>query len=287
MTSTLAPRQTHATPATPKSTWSASADLAARYLAARARSLIAWALGILGFTLLIVAIYPTVRDSENFSAAVEDYPDAIKEFLGGEAAFDLASGPGFLNAEMYSLMLPLLLAFVAVGIGASLGGDQESGLMDVVLANPISRAGVVMAKTITLIVSVVGLAAIVGVSVLAFDPVVDLGIGVSNVMAATVATSLLVIFHGLVAAAVGALTGRRSAAIGVAVTVFAAGYILNGLGGLVSWLEPLRPISPYHHAVGGNPLLEGWNATGFAVLAAMSVATFAATIVAFERRDIT
>lgn len=81
-------------------------------------------------------------------------------------------------------------------------------------------------------------------------------------------------------------TGSRSAAIGVATAIFAAGYLLTALGGLVRWLESARVISPYHHAVGGNPLVEGWPLAGFGLLVLECLVALAVAIFLFDRRDL-
>ena len=105
-------------------------------------------------------------------------------------------------------------------------------------------------------------------------------------LTASIATFLLVALHGLLALLVGAASGHRSTAIGASVAVFAAGYLLNGLGGLVDWLEPFRVLSPYHHALGTNPLLDGWALDNLAVLVVLCAVSFAAALWVFDRRDL-
>ena len=227
-----------------------------RFLADRRKGLAGWAVGLAAYTVLMVSFYPTIRDSPSLALAIDEYPDVMKEFLGGEASFDLSSGPGFVNAELYSLMLPLLLSVFAIGFGASMGADQRSGLMDLLLSHPISRVRLVVEKMVAMVAGVAALAAVVFVTLIGAGAVIDLGISLSNLVAATVGVVLLVSLHGLIAMAVGAATGRRSAAIGAATTFLAAGYVFSGLGGLVDWLEPVRSVSPYDRAGRNESLAE-------------------------------
>lgn len=263
-----------------------SLKLVQRFLADRRRGLTGWAIGLAAYTVLIVSFYPMIRDSASMAQAIEEYPDAMKEFLGGEASFNMSSGPGFLNAELYSVMLPILLSVFAIGFGASMGADQRSGVMDLLLSHPISRGRIVVEKVIAMVAGVSGLATVVFATVIAAGLVIDLGIGISNLVAATVGVVLLVSLHGLIAMAVGAATGRRSAAIGTATTLLAAGYVFSGLGGLVDWLEPVRSLTPYYRAIGTSPLLNGWAIGSLAYLLALGGAILFATMVLFERRDI-
>ncbi len=64
-----------------------------RSLRDRRRSLTGWALGIAVYVGLIVAFWPSIRGSSEISKAIENYPDVMKEFFGGAAAFDYAT-PG-------------------------------------------------------------------------------------------------------------------------------------------------------------------------------------------------
>lgn len=263
-----------------------STELAERFFADRIRSTIGWVLGLGLYTALIVSFFPSISGSESYEAALEDYPDALKEFFGGDAGFQLTTGPGFINAQLFSFMVPLLLAVVAIGYGAALGGEQQSGLIDLVLANPIRRRRVILERAGAMLTTVVLLAVTVLVVVAALGPIVNLGIGLNRLTAATVATVLVVMFHGLVALAVAGATGSRSVAVGSATVVFAAGYLLNALSGLVGWLEPLRVLSPYYHAVGPLPLLDGWAPANLGVLVVLCGAAVGAGVVLFERRDL-
>ena len=76
-------------------------------------------------------------------------------------------------------------------------------------------------------------------------------------------------------------------AIGVGTALFAASYLLVGLAGLVSWIEPLRVLSPLYHATGTQPIRNGLPAGNYAVLAALCIATAIGAVIAFDRHDLT
>jgi len=265
---------------------STAVPFTARALADRSTSLGVWAFCLSAYAVLIVSIYPTVRDSAGFSQAFDEYPDALKEFLGGSSAFDITSGVGFVTAELYSLMLPLLLGIVAIGFGAGLGADQQTGLMELILSSPVSRRRIVLERTLAMLTTVSILAATTMATIAVSSVAVDLGIGVGNLAAAAVSVTLFVSIHGSVAMAVGAATGSRSAAIGIATALFASSYLLSALGGLVDWLEPARVVSLYHHAIGSNPLGNGWSIGDLGVLGAGFATAAAIAVTLFERRDI-
>lgn len=261
-------------------------ELAERFFVDRLRGLLAWVAGLVAYCLLIVAVFPSIRDSAGYEAAIEDYPDALMEFFGGADGVQLTTGPGFVNAQLYSLIVPLLLAIVAIGAGASLAADERSGLLDLILANPVRRRRVVLERAAAMTATQLVLAATVLVVVVGVGALVDLGVGIGPLVAASTATVLLVVFHGFVALAVAAATGSRSVAIGTATVIFAGGYLLNALAGIVEALDRFRVLSPYHHAIGTTPVVDGWAPANLAVLVALVVAALATAVAAFDRRDL-
>ncbi len=261
-------------------------NLTTRFLIERYRGLVGWSIGLTAYSVLVVSLFPLIRDSPAFGAALDDYPEGLKELLGGDAGFDLTSGPGFLGAELYYLILPLLLAVVAIGYGASFGAEQENGLVDLILANPIPRRRLVLERALAIAVAVVILILVVVVAVLVSGAIVELGVGLGNLIAASAAVVLLVLVHGMAALAAAAIGGRRSIAVGVATVLFAAGYLLNVGAGFVGWLEPINRLSPYAQATGSSPLSNGWAPVDLLVMAVEAAVLLAVAIVGFDRRDL-
>jgi ABC-2 type transport system permease protein len=89
-----------------------------------------------------------------------------------------------------------------------------------------------------------------------------------------------------VALALGAGTGRRALASGVAAGVGVFGWLINGFAPLVSALDWLRYLSPFYYYAGHDPLTQGIDAGDLAVLGVVAVALAAVGMLAFERRDL-
>jgi ABC-2 type transport system permease protein len=252
----------------------------------RRRGLIGWALGIAAYVVLQTSFYPSVQDSQ-LQRAIARYPKELKAFFGGAQSFDFSTGRGYLDVELFSLVVPALLVIAAIGFGAAaLAGEQEGGTLELLLANPLTRRRVVLEKTIGLGVTVTVLAIVVFVALTVMNPIVDLGVGLADLGAACLGAALVGFGFGMVAMLVGAASSSRAVAIGVPAALFVASYLLVGLAGLVAWLEPFRIVSPLHHATGTHPLTNGLPVANFALLAAWCVAAVVATGAVFERRDL-
>jgi len=262
-------------------------EIASRALRDRRRGLVGWALGIAAYMALIVVVWPSIRGSSELTKALHDYPDALKELFGGAESFSFSTAAAYLNAELFSLMVPLLLVVFAIGFGAStLAGEEEHGLLDLVLSQPVARSRVVLEKAFSLVVEVVVLALVVAVTILVVGAFVDLGVGVGNLAAACAGAALVAVCFGVLALFVGAVSGSRATAIGVSAALFAAGYLVQALAGLVDALRPVRWVSPLYLANGSFPVRDGLPLPQDLVLVVVAVALGAASIAVFTRRDL-
>jgi ABC-2 type transport system permease protein len=258
-----------------------------RSLRDRRRSLTSWAIGIGSYVALIVAFWPSIRGASELSSAIENYPEAMKEFFGGAASFDYSRPGGFLNTQLFSMLLPLLLGAFAVGYGAStLAGEQQNGQLDLVLALPLARARIVRQKALAVTAGVVLLTLLSAAVILGVGALVDLDIAVARVAAACLGTGLVALVHGLLALAIGAATGNRALAFGVSSAVFVAGYLVQALSGLVDAVKSLRSLSPLYHANGTVPINTGLPVWHHLLLVALCALLAAVAIHRFERLDV-
>jgi ABC-2 type transport system permease protein len=253
----------------------------------RRRSLIGWGVGIGAYVALIVAFWPSIRGSSEISKAIENYPDAMKEFFGGAAAFDYTRPGGFLNTQLFSLILPLLIAVFAIGFGASaLAGEQRASQLELELALPIARSRIVTQKAIALVAGVTALGLLSVLVILAVGAFVDLDIATADIAAACAGAVLVALIHGLLALAVGAGTGNRALSLGVSTAMFVTGYLVQALSGLVDAVKPFRWLSPLYHANGTIPISNGFPVAHDLLLVAVSGLLAITAVQLFEHRDV-
>jgi ABC-type Na+ transport system ATPase subunit NatA len=122
-------------------------ELLRRAVGDRARTLGGWLIGIAAYIALIVAVFPSIHGSKQFDDLLKQYPDVLKSFLGIGDTLSITSGPGFVETELFSLMLPLLALVLAIGVGAAtIAGEEEQGLLELVVSAPVSRRVVIGSK---------------------------------------------------------------------------------------------------------------------------------------------
>ena len=232
------------------------------------------------------AIFPSIQGSPDFSKLVENYPDVLKQFFGLGQGGDITTGAGYLDIELFSLMLPIFVLVLAIGSGArTFAGEEDAGRLELVLAYPLRRRSAVLAKGAAVAAEVLAVCVAAGIALVVLDPIVGLDLSTSSLGEALVGLAALGLLHGWLALSVGAAVPSRALAIGVPAALAASGYLVNGLHGLAGWLDPFRFLSPFW-LVSSSPLRSGVQGWGLAAVLVVAVVVLAAGSVLVERRDL-
>jgi ABC-2 type transport system permease protein len=196
------------------------------------------------------------------------------------------TGSGFLNGELYSLMLPILFLVYGIGRGArSIAGEEEAGTLEVLLTTRVSPTSLVLHRAAALAVATLGLGVVLFLAVMVCSPVFGLAIPAGEAAAGSLAMVLLGVEFGWLALAVSAVTGRHVVATAVASAAAVAAYLLYAAGGLVEALQSWQGLSPFDQALAGGPLGGGiqW---AFLWMPAAAAVFVAVALPLFDRRDI-
>ena len=225
-------------------------------------------------------IYPAYRDSlKDFQ-----YPDAFKALIGESGS--IASPQGFLSVEFFS-WVPLMTITLAIIAGTgTLAGEEATGTLDVLLAQPIKRSRLVVSKG-------AGLAAALCLATLACYPAFPLtklfvDFPLSNARIAAGVVNMLpvtLLYLALSMALAAALPSRGTASL-VAIAAVVGAYFLNTIGAAADVVEPLRRASPFYWSDGSYALAHGFPWLRAMGLLAVAAVLFGACLWFFERRDI-
>lgn len=248
---------------------------------------IAWyAGGIAVFMLVMTSFFPTVRNNaEQFRQMLAAYPEVmVKAFR----VTDMTTLTGFLGAEVFSALWPLIAAiFVILAGAATVAQEVERGTVEFWLSVPERRWRLLLAKVA---------AVYVGVIVITAATIGALTIGVALVGESVPVAGFLAL--GAVLAAFGIAIGGyavlcssfandRGKAAGLAAgltLLFYVASIVSGLSARWSWLEHITIFTAFQPQQalesGQVPLL------GTLALLAIGVAGVGGAAAIFERRDI-
>lgn len=248
------------------------------------RSTLAWAVGLAGACFLYLPLYPSIGGSAQMQAMVDSLPAEMTKALNYD---HIATGPGYTQATLYGLLGFLLMTIASVAWGAAaVGGDEESGQLELTLAHGVRRVQVVLERSLALALRIVLLSAWVFLMVWFLNEPAQLGIRLENLFGAAVLFVCLALLSGTAALCAGAATGRRTAGTSAGAAVGVLGYVFNAVGRQSEDVEWLLNLSPYHWAYGNTPVANGadWSAAGW--LWALSLALVMVAAAALERRDV-
>lgn len=225
----------------------------------RRRGVLWWSVAIAALTMITAASYPAVKDAGSvFDQLMEEMPEGMLELFGAEGG--ITSPAGYLNSQLYSNILPILLLVYGIGMAAwTVSGTEREGTLEPLLANPVSRSRVALerfagtALLLTVPVAVATILLIATRSAFELD-----ALGVSELISVGVGTYLLVLLFVALTYAVGAATGSRSAAFAAGAGAAAATYVIFGLASFVDFFRNVRWVSPWHWFLDNSPLTEGW-----------------------------
>jgi ABC-2 type transport system permease protein len=251
-----------------------------RGLRDRRRAPLTWGGSIGALCAFEVAIWPSIEGS--IGKAIKGYPKGLKEAFG---IAQLDTVEAYLDAEMFSLILPLAIAFLAVrSVVALLTAAEEQHYLDTLLAAPIPRrvlAGGAVGITALVVAAVL---VVVGCVTWIVGSVAGAGISAGPLTAGLVAVwSLAMLFAGLATLAAGFLH-RSTAVTALAMGAAVAMYVIDLVGKLAEGAAPLRWASAFKYY--DSPLRDGIDPLACAGLLAVGLACAALGAVLFDRRDV-
>ena len=240
----------------------------------------------MSYVAVIAAIFPSIESNPELDKLIASYPDVLKSLFGIAEGGSLTSGAGYLDVELFSFMLPLLVMVLAIGSGArTFAGEEDAGRLELVLAYPVRRRSAVLAKGLAVAGEVLAVCAATGLALLVLDPIFGLDLSFCHTASAIASLLALGLLSGWLALGVGAATSSRALAIGIPAGFAAAAYLVNGLHDLAGWVDPFRFLSPFW-LVGSSPLQNGADGWGVLAVLVAALGVLIAGSLLVERRDL-
>jgi ABC-2 type transport system permease protein len=245
--------------------------------------MLGWGLSIGALGLLLIPFYDVfLEQQESMLQLIEGYPKALLAFFGDISNF--FSPAGYLDT--YLSFLPPIVGIFGVLAGSGLvARDEESGRLDLVLAQPVGRSALFFGRVVALVVAAVGITALswLGFSVTLGSTALDLTWG--EMARPFLSLLMQMLTYGALALLLSMLLPSRGLAGSVAGLLMVASYFLSSLSKVNKDLEIVAQLLPHHYYQSGGAV-EGLNLTWlFGLLAASAVLALLAWVL-FLRRDI-
>lgn len=247
-------------------------------------SIIGWAVGIGVYGLLMAFFYPSmVGLGDMTDEFIAMFPEAIFAFF--ENLYMIGTPMGYLDVYYFSY-LHLVIGILAVSAGAGLlAGDEEKGILDLVLAHPVSRTGLFFGRLLGLVTALV---LILMVSWLTWVlPASTVGLELSpleflfpflTLLAVLLLFAAIALFLSMV------LPSARAASMATG-ALLVGNYLLLGLANIDERLEAVSSYTPLYYYQGGAAV-EGLHGGWLAGLLAAALLVTAGAWFLFLRREI-
>ncbi len=256
----------------------------------RRTALIWWTIGSLVLTVVILALFPSIQDkAAQMNQVINQLPEGIREMkAGGVGHVDVGDPAQFLNSQLFYITLPMVWIIMAITRGSGiLGRDEQDGTLEVLLARPISRSHLLLAKAAALIAEMLIVAGITCLAIVLLAPQFKLNVGAGHLLLASLFTAAFSLSFGVIAFALQAASSlTKRAATAVAVAISFGGYLIASLSPMTDWLKIPSKLVPFHYF---DPLaiLHGQVGRGLILyLFVVYVAGLMVGVLGFQRRDI-
>jgi ABC-2 type transport system permease protein len=245
--------------------------------------MIGWGIGLALYGLLMASLFDSIAGIEGFEEMIAQYPPELTAFFGDMLAS--TTPKGYIDIY-YFIYMPIIIGIFAAVVGAGLlVSDEEKGILDLVMAHPLSRTSLFWGRflgflVVTVVILLVGwLSWLIPTAGTGFDltwiellrPFVPL-------------FAVLVLFGNLALLLSLLLPSVRVAAM-ISGGLLVANYLLVGLSNMNEDLKAIMEFSPLHYYQGGQAVSD----VNFAWLAGLLGVALLFALLAwwrFQRRDI-
>ena len=238
------------------------------------------AIGLIAVMAAVGALFPAV----GHSIGKLDVPKSVDNLLGGA---DYGTVTGWFRSEIAVIYGPLVIGALAItGASAATAGEEEDRILALVLAYPIRRSRLVIAKAAAIAAVVLIVAFAIWIGLIVGVALAGGGITIAHITALAVQLAFFGLGTGALAIALAAGTGRRSLATGIAAGAAVLGWLINSFAPLVGALTWLKYLSLFYYYAGRDPLTRGIDILGLIVLGLVTLVLMAIAVVSIQRRDL-
>ncbi len=241
-----------------------------------------WAIAAVSISLFLLFGMSVYREID--LSVYTSLPEAFRSLIGIGDDIDVG---GLAINVMFGTWGALVVAAIALVMGAAaIAGEERDGTMDMLLSNPKSRTFVLLSKTGALVMLAALATVALWIPVHPMAAFLGVEIGGLDVEALTLHLFVNAVFYGLLATAVGAMTGNKGTATGVTTAIMVLSFFAVGFLPLVEGGEGVRKVLPWYYFDGSDPVNNGVAWGHVALLVSASVFFLVVSIIGFNRRDL-
>jgi ABC-2 type transport system permease protein len=250
----------------------------------RRGQLIGWGIGVFLYGLMMSSFFANIKEiGDQMQELLDSYPPQLLAFFPSIEEF--ATPIGYLDTYFFAYM-PLIIGIFAIGAGAGLlVSDEEKGILDLVMAHPVSRSSLFWGRvlgfiTVMILILLIGW---IGWLIPAENAGLDLS-AIEFLLPFLPLFANLLIFGSLALLLSMVLPSVRMAG-GLGGALLVANFLLVGISNINTDFEPLYEVTPFYFTQGAKAI-ENLDWGAFLGLLGVSFLFMILAWWRFQRRDI-
>ena len=245
--------------------------------------IIGWSVGLALYTVLMAGIYEDIAQID-MNAMLEYYPAEMMAFFG-DAIQSLNTPWGYLDTYFFNYMTIILGIFVVGACAGLLVGDEERGILDLVLAHPVSRSSLFLGRLLGFTTALILILAVCWLCWVLPSGSTGMDLTWIEFLRPFVSLVSPLLLFGMLALLLSMLLPASKVAGMVTGGLLVGNYLVVGLANINEDLKAIVEYTPLHFYQGGKAVTSlnwGW----FGGLMAVAVLLTLAAWLFFQRRDI-
>lgn len=245
--------------------------------------IIGWSIGIGLYGLMMVSLFDTILEIEGFEEIIKQYPKELMGFFGD--MMELTTPRGYMDTYFFSYMSIIIGIFIIGTAAKLLVGDEEAGILDLVLAYPVSRTKLFWGRVLAFILAVL---IILGVGWISWaipsgNTTMDLT-WLEFLLPFFPLFAILFLFGTLTLLFTMFLPAGRTAGM-LAGALLVGNFLMDGLANMNDNLKEIVKYLPLHYYEGGQAI-EGVDWNKFLGLTGVALLFLLVSWYLFEKREI-
>jgi len=247
--------------------------------------IIGWSIGLGLYSLLMIFMYDAVLEIMGVEELLSAYPPEMMAFIGVTDIFAIMTPAGYLDAYFFTYMTVIIGIFIIGAAGAMLVGDEERGVLDLVLAHPISRASLFASRALALITATIMILLVCWLSWAVPSGRTQINLTWLEFLLPFIPLLAQLLLFGALALLLSFLLPSARMAGMLTGALLVGNYLLMGLSRLNDRLETAVKLTPLYYYQGGLAV-DGLEWRWLAGTMAAALLLTAAAWFFFRRRDI-
>lgn len=248
--------------------------------------ILGWGISLALLGAMIVGLYDMMQArQEQYTKLFNSFPKELMAFFNASDMATMFTPSGFINLEFFSYMTIIIGIFAVTNGSSLLAGDEESGILDLVLAYPVSRLRLFTGRLMAFIAATIALLSFTWLGFVVIEPSTQMNVSPDRLALPFISLFGILMLFGTLALVLSMLLPSRRMAAMTSGILMVASYFITALSQLDSHLKPITKLSPMNYYQGGlaiDGLKWGWIAglLGFSLFFVL-IAWWR-----FERRDV-